>query len=121
MIHLSPLPDGTTLFVPFSFGHGQLELTGRGTSIVTDDLNTILRDDLEYAVATVEENRRHAVPVGAAKVSGFYTCALSSRCLTKFRAFRLIELSQTFQFHGPGSRPRNSTSVDGKQWFKARP
>ena len=53
MIHLSPLPDGTTLFVPFSFGHGQLELTGRGTSIVTDDLNTILRDDLEYAVATV--------------------------------------------------------------------
>ena len=41
-------------------GFGQLELTGRDASIAADDLSTILHDGLEYAVASVEENRRQA-------------------------------------------------------------
>ena len=51
----------------YTVGLGQLELTGRDASIAADGLSTTLRDDLECAVSTVEENRRHAVP--AAKVS----------------------------------------------------
>ena len=53
----------------YTVGLGQLELTGRDASIAADGLSTTLRDDLECAVSTVEENRRHAVPAGPAKVS----------------------------------------------------
>ena len=44
----------------YFFGHGQLEFIGCGASIVANDLNTLIHDKLEYAVATVEENRRQA-------------------------------------------------------------